>query len=376
MIKTMNRRRNFADTLAHRQPENIIIDLGGCPLSGMSKGSLMALMKYLDLPMLEDYSEHKLPENLLEALDIDTRSVGWIFTPKRSQYHKISDTEYIDEWGIRRIFTGLYFDIIENPLKDATLEDLEAYDWPDPMSVSMEEIEAEAERAKFLYENTDYVICASHPTYGIFELGCWMCGFEDFLMKTALEPEFVHRFFEIILDYQKKVSQMYYGALGKHIHYTSSGDDFATQSNLFLSKQNFQQLIAPYFKERIAFTKNLTNAAFLHHSCGSVYKIIDDLIDCGVDILNPIQPLARDMAPENIKNAFGDKIVFHGGLDTQEVLPYGDQQLVESTVKHTIQTLNQNGGYIFAAAHNLQDDAPPQSIVTMLKAARQYGKRD
>ena len=188
-----------------------------------------------------------------------------------------------------------------------------------------------------------FMSCAEHPVYGIFELGCWMCSFDDFLLKMAIDEEFVHKFFEIVLDYQKKVIDIYYGALGRYIHYTSSGDDFATQTSLFVSPDMFRELIKPYFKERISYTKKFTNAAYLHHSCGSVFPIIDDLIDCGVDILNPIQPKAKDMQPENLKKTYGDRIVFHGGIDTQDILPFGTKESIENTVSETIDIMNKDG---------------------------------
>ena len=282
--------------------------------------------------------------------------------------------EYIDEWGIRRKFTGLYWENVSTPLKGATLAELNAYPFPDPDSIDQREIDACAAQAKDLYENTDYVICAEHPVYGIFELGCWLCGFEDFLYRMALDEEWVHRFFERVLEYQKKVIKRYYTAVGPYVHYTSSGDDFATQNGPFVSPDMFRELIKPYFKERISYTKQFTKAKYLHHSCGSVFRLVDDLIDCGVEILNPIQPKAADMQPEKLKAAYGDRIVFHGGIDTQELLPFASDQEIEETVHRTIEILNKDGGYIFAAAHNIQPDVNPRSLTVMLNAARKYRK--
>jgi uroporphyrinogen decarboxylase len=376
----MSRRDDFNKILRHEQPEKLIVDLGGNPLSSMEGRSMQNLLDFLGFNNSDGNedaffgSTQKLDERILKHFDIDTRAVGTILMPQKSLYKRISDKEYIDEWGITRTFTGMYWDIIDYPLKGATVEDLEKYQWPDPESLNLDELDKYTKRAKKLYEETDYVICAEHPVYGIFELGCWMCGFDDFLTKMAIDEEFVHKFFEIVLNYQKKVIEKYYGALGEYIHYTSSGDDFATQSSLFVSPDMFRELIKPYFKERISYTKKYTKAAYLHHSCGSVFPIIDDLVDCGVEILNPIQPRAKDMQPENLKKTYGNKIVFHGGIDTQDVLPFGTKESIEKTVKETIEILNKDGGYIFAAAHNIQEDVPPQNLVYMLEAARKFGK--
>ena len=219
------------------------------------------------------------------------------------------------------------------------------------------------------------MICAEHPVYGIFELGCWMCGFDEFLYRIAAEPEFVEKFFEKVLDYQKKVLKQYYGRIGKYIHYTSSGDDYATQNAPFVSPGMFRDYIKPYFQERIRYTKELTDAYYLHHSCGSVYMLLDDLIDSGVEILNPIQPKAKDMGPERLKSEFGDRIVFHGGIDTQELLPFLDEQRIREEVAKTIDIMIRDGGYIFAAAHNIQEDVAPEKLTVMLETARKAGKR-
>lgn len=373
----MGRREDFARTMRHEKPENLILDFGGNPLSSMEGDSEDRLLEFLGYepkkgPNLLFGKTKRLDERILTYFDIDTRSVGEIFTPKDSLFQRISDTEYIDEWGVRRRFTGLYWESVNTPLKGATLEELNAYRFPDPDSIDEAEIQTHAQRAKELYENTDYVICAEHPVYGIFELGCWMCGFEDFLTRMALDEEWVHRFFERVLEYQKKVIARYYGALGQYIHYTSSGDDFATQNAPFVSPDMFRELVKPYFQERISYTKQFTKARYLHHSCGSVFRLIDDLADAGVEILNPIQPKATDMQPRRLKETYGDKIVFHGGIDTQELLPFASESQIEETVHETIEILNRDGGYIFAAAHNIQPDVNPKSLTVMLEAARKY----
>lgn len=376
----MSRREDFYKTLSHEQPERLIVDLGGNPLSSMEGQSMFKLMDFLGLDLPKESERlpfgqvRRLDEKLLRYFDIDTRSVGRILVPQKSLYKEISQREYVDEWGIRRLYNGMYWDAADHPLKGASLGELEKYQWPDAESLDIKEIEDIAAQAKSIYEETDYVLCAEHPVYGIFELGCWLCGFDNFLLKMAMDEAFVHQLFEIILSYQKKVISVYYEALGKYVHYTSSGDDFATQSSLFMSPPMFRAMIKPYFKERINHTKKYTKAAYLHHSCGSVFQIIEDLIECGVNILNPIQPAAKNMQPELLKRSYGSKIVFHGGIDTQQILPFGDEESIYSTVKDTIECMNRGGGYIFAAAHNIQEDVPPQNIVYMFEAAKKYGK--
>ncbi len=373
----MTKRENFMQIIHHGKPDHIMIDLGGCPLSRMEKGCVNNLLDFLGYSSSKDDwmpGSKRIDERILQYFGIEVRPVGGIIRPVKSLYRKISDTEFIDHWGIRKRFTGLYWDIVDSPLKGATIEDLKSYPWPDGDDIDYDLIEEYAQEAKDLYENTDYVICAEHPVYGIFEMGCWLFGFEYFLTQMAMEPEFVASFFELFLDYQKKVISTYYGALGPYIHYTSSGDDFATQNGPFISPEMFMEQIAPFFKERISYTKSFTEAAFLHHSCGSVVELIPALIDCGVDILNPMQPKARDMNFDILKKRHGKDIVFHGGFDTQEVLPFLDRDEIIAEVRRLMDTLGANGGYIFAAAHNIQEDVPPQNIVVMFEAAKKYGE--
>lgn len=370
----MGRRDDFYNTLKHKRPGKLILDLGGCPLStlyGKSEDKVLDFLGYKkDL-----YKETgRIDERILKYLDIDTRSAGEILRPLKSQYKKLSETEYIDEWGMKRRFTGMYWDIVTTPLKGADVYDLKNYPWPDPLTVDLKKVEYHVEKAKDFYFNTDYIVCAEHPVYGIFELGCWMFGFDDFLMKMVLEEDVVKTFFEIILDYQKKIIDIYYEMMGPYAHYTSSGDDFAMQKDAFFSPEMFAKFIKPYFKERISYTRKYTDAYFLHHSCGNVFKLIPDLIEAGVDILNPIQPVTDSMSPESLKKNFGDNLCFHGGIDTQAILPFGSREQIETEVKDVIDVMSEGGGYIFAAAHNIQEDVPPENLIIMFQAARRLYK--
>lgn len=362
------RRSAFRDAVAGRPVTHLTLDLLGCPLAGIAQGAEQRLIDCLGVSGAPDPREA-----MLRALDIDTRGIGAILRPPRSLRRRLSQTRYVDEWGITRAFTGLYWDIVDAPLAGRTLRDLEAYPWPDPDSIPEEELAALGREARRLHEQTDYVVCASHPVYGVFELGLWMCGFEDFMIRLYEDEPFVRRFVEIILDYQKKVIRRYYAHVGPYIDFTSSGDDFATQMSLFLSPEMFRSLIAPAFAERIRYTRAFTDAPYLHHSCGNVARLIPDLIACGVDILNPIQPCARDMAPETLRARYGGRIAFHGGLDTQAELPRGTPDSVRQAVRRLLDGIEAHrGGYVFAAAHNLQEDVPAENIAAMFRAARAW----
>lgn len=373
-------RENFKKLINHTNCRPMV-DLGGCPQAYLTANQEERLKVFLgfetekEKELLPFGQSYNIDERILKEYDIDFRGVGYILTPPNSHYRSISSDRYIDEWGIERKFTGLYWDIVKMPLKEASYDDIKAYQFPEPKSIKEADINKIKQSAEYLYNNTDYIICASHPVYGIFELGCWMFGFDDFLLKMALEPESVELFFQRVLEYQKEVNQIYYSAIGKYIHITTSGDDFATQNSTFVSQGMFNSQIAPYFKKRICDVKNYTQAKFLHHSCGNVFSLIPSLIDCGVDILNPIQPCSKEMNPENLKNSFGKDIIFHGGFDTQDLLLNGTKEQIKLGVSTLFSQLHKNGGYIFATAHIIQDDIPTQNIDTLFRAANDFKKQ-
>lgn len=313
-------------------------------------------------------SAAELDERVLQALDIDMRCVGGILSPASPLTRALPSTERVDCWGITYRFNGDHDEAVGRPLAGATLDDLERYSWPDPARIDPAQLDAMAARARHLFEQTPYVVCGRHPYFGVFELGCWMCGFDDFLYRLAGEPEFVQRFFEIILAYQQKVDALYYGRIGPYLHFTTSGDDFGTQRAPFMSPTMFRAAIAPFLAARIASIRRHTDAAFFHHSCGAIRPFIPDLIAAGVQILNPMQPNAEGMEPDGLKRDFGDALTFYGGVDTQALLPRGTPDQVHEATRALIQTMARQGGYVLAPAHVLQDDVPAENVLALYRA--------
>jgi uroporphyrinogen decarboxylase len=368
-------RERFARIMAHQEADRTPIDLAGTSLTALDDVLWPALRAELGLPPRDPAADDRLPydEEVLTALDVDFRRVGALVGSGDRPIPGRPDRR-IDVWGIVRGWTGQYWDIVESPLRGATVDDLAAYPWPDPAALLTDDmLEAFTAEARRLRETTEYVVVGEHPVFGVLELACWMCGFDDFLYRLAGDRPFVKAIFDKLLALQKALIEPYYQAIGPYIHLTTSGDDFGTQTGPFMAPAMFRSLIKPYFAERIAFTKQFTPAFFWHHSCGSVYDLLPDLLDAGVEILNPVQPKARKMEPEGLKAAYGDRVCFHGGFDTQDVLPFGTPDEIEAEVRRVMDALKPNGGYIFSAAHNIQRDVPAQNIVAMYRAAHQLG---
>lgn len=359
----MTSRERFAATMRHQPVDRPPIDIASTSLTSMSGGCQQALRRRLGLTSRGQLANNNVDEAILEWAGTDFRSVGGIINLPSTLSRRISDTENVDCWGIRRRKAGSYWDIVNPPLRDATMEDLKSYPWPEPR-IDEGKLSRWQEEAKRLRQEGKHVVIAEHPVFGILELGCWMCGYDDFLMKMACEPDFVRAFFERFFEIQVAIVEPYYKALGPYVDLTTSGDDFGMQMGPMISPEMFGRLVAPLFKERIRRTKALGVPYYWHHSCGSVVELLDQIIDCGVDILNPIQTSAAQMEPALLKSRFGDRIVFWGAVDVQQFLPKATPQEVRTTVRELICTLGKDGGYVIAPAHNMQDDVPPENIVS------------
>ena len=319
-----------------------------------------------------DCGGYDVDERILEAFDIDTRLVGGMPPMPPTRHCRSDNGIHYDSWGIGRCEVDGHWEMCHFPLKDATIDEVMDYEFPDPSRIDMACVQFWADKAERLQKNTDFAVVAEHPVFGVFEIGCWLFGFDDYLYRLAAEPELVHAFSRRFLDHQKQVIEKYYSALGRFIDCTTSGDDFGMQAGPFMSTAMFDDLVLPYFKERVEFTKTFTGAFYKHHTCGSVHNFIPSLIACGVDILNPIQPGVHMMEHARLKNDFGDRIAFWGGIDTQSLLPRGSIDEIRAEVHRILSIMDRNGGYILAPAHTLQYDVPAENIIALYEAAKSY----
>lgn len=367
----MTHRERFYEAVTHGKPDRAVYDLTGSPQTNVDyEVTKQALAAELGItgPKQGNYN---LDERILKALDIDTRRIGGMPTPATAHCRTENGISY-DCWGIGYREVNGHMEICHNPLADCTIDEMMAFEFPDSEKIDPNLIAQWARQAKELHEKTDYAVVAEHPVLGVFELGCWMFGFDDYLYRLAGEPELVHAFSERVLKYQKRMIEIYYGALGKYIDCTTSGDDFGTQTGPFMSNAMFDEFIHPYLKERVAFTKQFTDGFYQHHTCGSVHAFIPALIDCGIDILNPIQPGVYMMECERLKADFGDKMTFWGGIDTQYLLPRGSEADVKAAVRHILSVMGDNGGYVLSPAHTIQNDVPARNVIAIYRGADEY----
>jgi len=369
----MTHRERFIKNVSHEGADRAVFDLCGNPQTQIDYTETKeALAEFLGLGGGSEGS-FPLDDRILRHFDIDTRLVGRIPVP-RTVHNREEDGVSYDSYGIGRRVVNGHHEICHTPLTGCNIDEVVKYPMPDAGDIDRRLIQEWAEEAEYLCRNTDYAVVAGHPLLGVFEIGCWMFGFDDYLYRLSAEPEVVHVFSQRVLDYQKKVIEIYYGSLGRYINCTTSGDDFGTQTGPFMSAGMFKELVKPYMKERISYTKKFTDAYYQHHTCGSVFDLIPELIDCGVDILNPIQPGTYMMEPSRLKEAYGGKLAFWGGIDTQKLLPYGSPADVEEAVGHILSILDSDGGYVLSPAHCIQNDVPAANIAAIYTGAMKYYK--
>lgn len=375
-MQEMLPRERVLASLKHQEPDRIPLDLGGYATT-IEAAPFLELKKYLgkkwETRCFTAFSV-EIPEELLIQLGIDTRYIR-MKRLKSSRVPRQADHFVVDEWGTiwRKPESGLYWDPVDFPLKNATINDLETYEWPDPDDPRR--IEGLREKVMDLRERTDYAIIADPPHLGIFE-AAWVLlrGPEQFFVDMVLNKPFVKALMEKLADIYIRLYKNYLDAVGGYIDIIGVSDDLGTENGPLISLSSYREQIRPYQKKLWKFIKEHTSAYLFLHSCGSVYNFMPDLIELGVDILNPVQVAAKDMNSKRLKKEFGDKLTFWGGIDSQQILPFGSVVDVEEEVKKRIADFAPGGGYVLAAVHNIQKGVRPENILKMYQTACKYGK--
>jgi uroporphyrinogen decarboxylase len=287
--------------------------------------------------------------------------------------NKMPDGRWIDEWGLtHRVIQAGYYELGGTPLAAATIEDVAKYPWPDPHDPTR--VEGLREEVEGLYNNTSYAIAAYRPTLsGIFELSHYLRGMEKLLMDLLLEKAFVDKLLWKLTEVLGEFYKVYLDEVGPFVSIVEIADDVGTQSGPMFSPKLYKELIL----EKHAYLARIVKekapgAKFMLHSCGSVKAFIPYFIEAGFDILNPVQPRARDMDPGVLKREFGSEISFLGGVDVQQTM-VGPVEGVCAEVRQRIEELAGGGGYILAPSHNFGDDVPVENILAFFETAHQYG---
>jgi len=377
--KTMSSRDRVITALQHREPDRV-------PLSmTITVDAYNNLKNYLGIELEEDlkignWTDVAIHPLVAEKFGLD---IFWLRlnSPHKKPRQPEDPNKRIDEWGIERTRVnlpggGYYFEMTSHPLEDATIADLEDYPWPDPYDPGR--VEGLREYAYQMRRNTEFAILAKFAG-AIFETAWYLRGMEKFMIDLIDNPAFVHALLEKIYQVQRGLDEVGLEAVGEYIDILRlSGEDLGTQAGPLISLPMFRSFIRPYFEKLWTFAKQKLlsknpEAKLMLHSCGSVRTFIPDWLEMGLDILDPIQPMAKGMEPFQLKADFGSRLTFHGGIDAQHVLPYGTEEEVRQHTKEYIKALAPGGGFIVAPVHNVQGDVRPENLVAMRDAVEEYG---
>jgi uroporphyrinogen decarboxylase len=206
------------------------------------------------------------------------------------------------------------------------------------------------------------------------EVASWLRGLDHFLMDLALQPEMAEYLLDRVMEFKLAYWEMVLNQFGDRIDVLVESDDLGTQASLLISPRMYRKFMKPRHKRIIDLIKSLTSAKVFFHSCGAIRPIIPDLIEIGVDILNPVQFNLPGMDAKSLKQDFGKEIVFWGGgVETQSILSRATPTQVRENVRQQIETLAENGGFVFATVHNIQAEVPAQNLSAMWKAFIEFG---
>ena len=391
----MSSRERVLAALDHREPDRIPFDLGGTIVTGIHVGARRALRSILGLPEREpqviDRIQHLafMDDDLKERLLVDaapvlagapgTETAGGPI-PATLRVRASEDDAYLylyDEWGLGwrcPKVGGLYHDVFLSPLAgDISLEEVDRLAGPDPLDrARLSDMRARCLRIR---NDEGRATCAWGFGAGIFETAGWLRETEAYFMDLAVDPALAGRIMDRVLEKKLAWYEIALPEFGDLLDVACEGDDLGGQSTTLVSPEMFRRLIKPRMRDLFAAIRARTEAKVFFHTCGAVRPLIPDLIEIGVDILNPIQVSAVGMDTAELKREFGRELVFWGGgVDTQRVLGSATPAQVRDEVRRRIDDLAPGGGFVFAATHNLQADVPPENVLAMQEALREHGR--
>ena len=423
----MNSIERVKMALAHREPDRVPVDFGGGPTTGIHVSSVYLLRQalHLDSPgtpvkVIEPFQMlGEVQTDLLDAIGIDVVGVGGsvnMFGFRNENWKPWKTFDGTPVWVPEAFNTdpapngdillypegdktvppsgrmpagGFYFDAIirQPPIDDTKLdpkENLEEFNFLSDKEVAYitDEVNKAEKTGRAIMGNfggTAFGDIALVPATqlkdpkGIRDVAEWY-------MSTVSRRDYVYAVFERQCEIALTNLARIYSAVGNRVTVVFlTGADFGTQTGPFISPKAYRDLYQPFHKEINNWIHQHTTWKTFMHSCGSILKLIPDFIESGFDILNPVQTSAANMDPVQLKDNFGDRVVFWGGgIDTQKVLPFGTPAEIRKQVKERMEIFGRGGGFVFNSIHNVQTGIPEENLVALIDAVkefRQYTKR-
>ncbi len=407
MSKRETSRERVLKTLNHQEPEGLAIDFGSSTSTGISIFAYDKLREYLQLDkdqlprlyelflMMADPSMEMLERmggDIVQlkryAPNFDIPLKDWKewsfpqgtrclvpggFLPKETE----KGLEIRDEQGktlARMPQNGFYFDQVDFPY--VGVEEMEEIDALHLTGISDAEVDYLAQESRRLHEETDKAVM--YPVYNrTFEAGMRGWGFEEWLIQIMTNEDMVHHYLETLTEIYIRDLDRVLGACNEYIDLIRFCDDLGTQTSLMMSKERYRELIKPYHTRMFRHIKeHYPKQKIALHCCGAIEPLIPDLIESGVDVLNPVQISASGMEPRRLKEKYGEQIVFWGGgADMQFRVMEGSLEDLRRHVEEMIEIFAPGGGFIFAPTHNIQADVPPERVMAIYDTALKYRKR-
>jgi uroporphyrinogen decarboxylase len=396
----MTSRERINAALRHQQPDRVPVDLGASESSGIMGIAYNRLKQHLGLDgrtQIYDLSQMiaKVEEPVLDLVGAD--AIALLIEPRMWRPWALQDgspceipaklqiVPYEGGWAVRRVdgtpaavcpAGGYYFDPVNPPLADATtpadieagIEHLESFDWPGYLDEGYDDL---ACKAHCLHEETDRCIVANLWVH-VFAAGQILRGFANFMMDLAADKPLAHHLMGRLVDcYAPRVAD-YLDAVGDYVDVIQVNDDLGTQNGTQLSPDLYREMVKPYHARLWGMIKQRCDKPLLLHSCGSIYDLLPDLIEIGVDAINPVQVSAAKMDGALLKREFGRDLAFWGGgCDTQHVLGGGTPEQVRDEVRYRVEQFADDGGFIFCQVHNIQHNVAPENVMAMYEALRE-----
>ena len=372
----MNSRQRVIAAINHRPVDRVPIDLNP------TLTAYENLKAHLGLEIPESVTPNLAVEviphpEVLSRLGVDLISVK---LPDPGRASESLPEKRVDMWGLEyrlvRQRQGAYYENVTHPLAGSTTADLQDYPWPDsrPGAVA----DALHDHARRLYDETDLALVGRFGP-PILETAMFLVGMEEWYVRLATDQQFIRVLLEKISAIATGCDAAGIEASGEYVQIVKvSGEDLGMQNGLLFSPKVIRELLLPPLRRRWGavcecLDRVNPSAKIMLHSCGAIRAFIPQLIEAGIDVLDPVQPMARGMEPAGLKADFGDRLVFHGGIDVQHLLPRGTPEEIARQVRQCLNDFQAHrGGYILAPSHNVQADVPPENLLAMIESAKNW----
>ena len=382
----MTPRERLLTALDHREPDRVPIDLGGNQ-TGIHKLAYQKLIDFLgireEIAIMDAVQQLAKPsEAVLERLHVDTRYVwagGARSSPMRGIVQRERDGrlwhDLTDEFGVTWSMPDdhpYYMDISHSPLAGLSLDEIKAY--PFPKGDDPTRFEGLRDRVMQIRNETPYPVISGISGV-VYEICWYMRGLENLFMDMMDQPQVLEGIIDRTLEFWLGWFRLFLDEVGDVVDVIMIGDDLSGQDGPLFPPRIYRSIVKPRQKRLVQYIKSRTKAKIWYHTCGSAIEYIPDLLDNGIDILNPVQISARGMDPRWLKATYGDRLVlWGGGIDAQHVLPRATPDEVRSHVRRNLEAFKPGGGYVFNNVHNIQADVPPENVVALFDAALQFGR--